>query len=226
MSQLNKILHFADSAFPVGSFAYSYGLESAINYGFIKNSTELKNHIYSFLQQVVSMEIPFINSSYSLKNPTYSSDLIQIVHTYSAMLLVPTVYKSSITLGKTWYRLLEMLYPDIGLDKLKHHFISLDLPFHYVIMSSLGLKIVGFSLNDVRILFLHSALRDQISSAIRLGMVGTMEGNLIQHEFYNFFDDLLLSFNDTHYTEATRSAFLLELNQMNHDHVYSKLFQN
>lgn len=226
MSQLNKLLHFADSTLPVGSFAYSYGLERTISTGLIINSSDLKNHVYSFLQQAVSMEIPFINSSYDLQNPFSKSDLVQIVQSYNAMMLVPSVYKSSVTLGKTWFRLLEAFYPNIGLDKIRNYFIKMNLPFHYVIILTLGLKTVDFSLPDVRILFLHSVLRDQISSAIRLGIIGTMEGNLIQHEFYNFFDELIQSFNDTHYTEANRSSFLLELNQMNHKHIYSKLFQN
>jgi urease accessory protein len=226
MTQLYRFLHLADSALPVGSFAYSYGLESTIDSGLIKNKSDLKNYIYSFLQQSVSMEIPYINSCYQLENPLEESVIDHIVASYSAMVLVPSIYKSSITSGKIWLRLLDTFYPDAKLEVVRNYFLARELPFHYVIILALCLKKVEFSLNEIRTLFLHSVLRDQISAAIRLGNIGSIEGNMLQHEFYDFFSDLLLAVSEMNFSNATRSTFLLELNQANHKHMYSKLFQN
>ena len=76
------------------------------------------------------------------------------------------------------------------------------------------------------LIYLHLALRDQISAAIRLGCLGPMEGHRLQHEFYALFDHLLAEAQATDYRTATRSATLLDAAQILHEQVYSRLFQN
>ena len=63
MPHLARLLHLADSALPTGSFAYSYGLESSVTFGLLRTEAELRAYLYSFLQQVVGFELPFITSA-------------------------------------------------------------------------------------------------------------------------------------------------------------------
>ena len=75
-------------------------------------------------------------------------------------------------------------------------------------------------------MYLHLALRDQLSAAIRLGFIGPMAGHLLQHDFYGIFESLLVSADIRPYTEATRCTLLLDVAQIFHDDIYSRLFQN
>lgn len=74
--------------------------------------------------------------------------------------------------------------------------------------------------------YLHLALRDQLSAAIRLGFIGPMAGHLLQHDFYGIIESLLDSANIRPYPEATRCTLLLDVAQILHDDIYSRLFQN
>ncbi len=69
-------------------------------------------------------------------------------------------------------------------------------------------------------------LRDQLSAAIRLGLLGPLEGHQLQHDFYAVFEHILAAQAGKGYGEAVRSAFMLDVAQVLHEDIYSKLFQN
>ena len=224
--QFARLLHLVDSAIPTGSFAYSYGLESSTTFGLIKNQFALRNYLYAYLQQVASMELPFIYSCFELPQPDLGAELADIAQEYDAMMLVPTMHKASLVQGKNWLKLLASFYPEAGLTDLSAWFAEQCLALHFTLMFALGLKRVGFSCAEAQAMFLHMALRDQLSAAIRLGVIGPMEGHKLQHDFYAVFDNLLASQANKAYFQATRSAFLLDTAQAFHEDIYSKLFQN
>ena len=221
MSQLARLLHLADSALPTGSFAYSYGLESSITFGLVRTETEFRAYLYSFLQQVMGFEIPFINSA-----ALGTGDLPTLLTEYDAQLLTPVLHRASLTQGKNWLKLLATFYPDAGLTELGRDLARQHLPAHFVPLFGLSLGKTGFALPDIQTTYLHLALRDQLSAAIRLGFIGPMAGHLLQHDFYSIFESLLNSADIRPYTAATRSTLLLDVAQMFHDDIYSRLFQN
>ncbi|MCR5887325.1 hypothetical protein LRS06_05930 [Hymenobacter sp. J193] len=225
-TRLARLLHLADSALPTGGFAYSYGLESSRTFGLVRDSAGLRHYLYSYLQQAVGLEIPFLNSCYALGWPLEPAQLADILLEYDAQLLVPALHKASLTQGKTWLQLLQSFYPTEGLRELSELLTTQELPGHFVPVLALSMQRLNYSLSEAHTFYLHLALRDQISAAIRLGCLGPMEGHRLQHEFYAIFDDLLADVAHLDYRSATRSASLLDTAQMLHEHVYSRLFQN
>ena len=222
MPQLARLLHLADSALPTGSFAYSYGLESSLTFGLIRTESEFRAYLYSFLQQVVGFELPFINSA-ALLSP---ADLPTLLTEYDAQLLTPALHRASLTQGKNWLKLLATFYPEAGLAELGRELTRRQLPGHFVPLYGLSLGKTGFTLADIQATYLHLALGDQLSAAIRLGFIGPMAGHLLQHEFYAIFENLLATAGNQPYTAASRCTLLLDVAQMFHDDIYSRLFQN
>ena len=220
MSQLARLLHLADSALPTGSFAYSYGLESSLTFGLLATEVEFRAYLYSFLQQVVSFELPFITSAAAGADPA------PLLLEYDAQLLVPALHRASLTQGKSWLKLLATFYPAANLEALGADLARQALPAHFVPLFGLTLARVGFATADLQTAYLHLALRDQLSAAIRLGLLGPMAGHRLQHDFYGIFEELLAGAASRPYTEATRCTALLDVAQMLHDAIYSRLFQN
>lgn len=222
MSQLARLLHLSDSALPTGSFAYSYGLESSLTFGLVRTETEFRSYLYSFLQQVVGFELPFITSAATVPH----SDLGALLLEYDAQLLTPALHRASLTQGKNWLKLLATFYPEAGLGELSSDLAQQELPAHFVPLFGLSLGKTEFLTDDIQLTYLHLALRDQLSAAIRLGFIGPMAGHLLQHNFYGIFESLLASADIRPYTEATRCTLLLDVAQILHDDIYSRLFQN
>ncbi len=222
MPHLARLLHLADSALPTGSFAYSYGLESSLTFGLIKTETEFRAYLYSFLQQAVGFELPFITSAAQVS----FTDLPTLLTEYDAQLLAPALHRASLTQGKNWLKLLATFYPAAGLAELGRELARQGLPAHFVPLFGLSLGRVEFEIGDIQSTYLHLALRDQLSAAIRLGFIGPMAGHLLQHDFYAIFESLLDSADIRPYSEATRCTLLLDVAQIFHDDIYSRLFQN
>jgi urease accessory protein len=222
MPHLARLLHLADSALPTGSFAYSYGLESSLTFGLVRTETEFRAYLYSFLQQAVGFELPFITSAAHL----VETDLASLFTEYDAQLLTPALYQASLTQGKNWLKLLATFYPEAGLAELGQELARQQLPAHFVPLFGLSLGKAGFAVADIQATYLHLALRDQLSAAIRLGFIGPMAGHLLQHDFYEIFENLLDAADIRPYTEATRCTLLLDVAQILHDDIYSRLFQN
>jgi urease accessory protein len=222
MSHLARLLHLADSALPTGSFAYSYGLESSLTFGLLRTETEFRAYLYSFLQQAVGFELPFITSAAQ----TTPSELAPLLLEYDAQLLTPALHRASLTQGKSWLKLLATFYPEVGLAELSNELAQQVIPAHFVPLFGLSLSRVGFALADIQLTYLHLALRDQLSAAIRLGLLGPMAGHRLQHDFYGVFENLLTTADIRPYTEATRCTLLLDVAQILHDDIYSRLFQN
>jgi urease accessory protein len=139
---------------------------------------------------------------------------------------VPALHRASITQGKNWLKLLATFYPQAGLAALGSELARRQLPAHFVPLFGLSLNKTGFTLADIQLTYLHLTLRDQLSAAIRLGFIGPMAGHLLQHDFYGIFESLLDFADIRPYTEATRCTLLLDVAQILHDDIYSRLFQN
>ena len=219
-----RLLHLVDSALPTGSFAYSYGLESSITFGLVNTPFALRNYLYSYLQQAGSAELPFIHSTFQLTEK--SSEFQTVAEEYDAQLLVPGLYKASAVQGRNWLKLLATFYPKAELETITQWFKTQEIPPHFTLVFTLALQRVGFVLKELQAMYLHLLLRDQLSAAIRLGLLGPLEGHQLQHDFYAVFEHILAAQAGKEFGESSRAAFLLEMAQVLHEDVYSKLFQN
>ena len=91
---------------------------------------------------------------------------------------------------------------------------------------ALSLKAAGFAQADVQQLFMFQTLRDQISAAVRLGVIGSMEATRRQLSLYPQCGRLLAETAGRPYAQATRCAPQIDIAQSVHDELYSRLFQS
>ena len=88
-------------------------------------------------------------------------------------------------------------------------------------MRSLGLKRVRAAR-----LFFFLHLRGLVAAAIRLGIVGPMEGQALQHRLSPAAREILAQCDTLPVAEAAQTAPLLEIWQGTQDRLYSRLFQS
>jgi urease accessory protein len=80
--------------------------------------------------------------------------------------------------------------------------------------------------DDARRLHLFCLLRDQVSAAIRLGLVGPAEGHELQASLFGHCERLQRRSAERRHRDAWRCAPLIDLAQASHSRLYSRLFQN
>lgn len=214
------LLHLADSALPVGGFAYSFGLECAIRQGLLTQPESVTDYLHTYAEQVISFDFPFVSSAYEMEGFDKAANLFSA---YEAMLLNPMVRKANGVMGKNWLKLFCRMYALEELEKrASKEKWSCDLP----VIFGICCKQIGISYQESLFLYFYSTLRDQISALIRLGAAGPSWAHNELKNILKNFDNQFYDYQPVPYHEAYKSAYLQEIAQLSHDRVYSKLFQN
>lgn len=214
---LYQILHFADSAFPIGGFAYSNGMEYAVKSQLINTVEELIQYLKSYIDQMYVFDLAFVKQASTI---TVFEELQILSEDYNMMLLNPALKKSGIVLGKNWLAILVNLYEVPHMDWYK----SIDTDFHIVFAATLGS--LGFSAEEICELFVFMNVRDQLSVVVRLGTLGPTKSHQIQKELLSYVTNNYNISSISKVENACKNAYLLELCQLSHQYLYTKLFQN
>ncbi len=225
MSNLGLLFQMVDASLPVGGFVYSMGMESAVKSKLVNNEEDLVRYLSTYVDQLISFEFPFIDAAYSLwKNPNAWKSLMTDYH---AMLMNPFLEKSSLVLGKNWLRLYTNLYTSKEMDYFSTHIKkNNNTKLHFTVIFGLITKAMNVTSQDAKEVYLYAALRDQISALTRLGVVGPVGGQKLLTGVLRTTAKKIKNYQSIPHTEAYKSAYLLEITQLNHNFIYSKLFQN
>jgi len=212
--------HLADSAFPTGGFAFSSGLEAAAKIGLFRSRNDFFQYLQCSIRQLASYDIPFVNSCFT------EADTEQILEYYHAGITTPTMMRASLIQGRSLIRSLEQILGEGALKETCQRLPRNPDRRHWLLVFGWGLSEVGMELSEATRCLLYITVRDAISSAVRLGSIGPMEGHQMQHDLLQEGERLLERSQGSGYETARRLAPSLEISQAWHGHIYSKLFQS
>lgn len=217
----------ADSAFPVGGFAYSNGLESAIKNGFILDQKGMHSYLHTYAEQLISFDFAFVAAAHQLDwvNPDIKK-VSTLIHSYEAMLLNPPLQKANCVLGRNWMRICRQFGQSRLLEELDNLLAREQFAYEFPIVFGSCLNLLKCQLDQTLYLFFYMALRDQISAMIRLGIAGPSKAHIELRAILDSFKGVITQYQPVAYQKAYKSAYLLEIAQLKHEQVYSKLFQN
>jgi urease accessory protein len=213
------LLQLADSTFPTGGYAFSSGLESAWQAGCMGRGAGFESWLDSTCVAFAGWELPFVSCIWGRK----LSESERVFRIYDAQAMPATARAASTRLGGTWARVLASFGPETGTWSADLR--DRALPTHQVPVIASALALFSVDLHQSRLFSLWMFLRDQISSAVRLGILGPMEAASIHHRRLAGLETL--AERAPHRIEdARRTAPLWDLAQGLHERLYSRLFQS
>ncbi|MEW6529880.1 MAG: urease accessory UreF family protein [Thermodesulfobacteriota bacterium] len=220
-----RILQLTDSGFPLGGFAFSNGLESMAKLGRIRDINEFGQYMRNVLSQVSTADIPFVNTTHGCHTSDYNL-LVPVFQRYDAATTVPAVRKASIAQGKSLLLVMRSVYAGHGFDEVSAWLETQHLNPHLAPVFGVVAGLLGLSRRDAASAYLYITLRDQISAAVRLGLLGPQDAQRALRETLDHINEVVERVIEMQYHEAYKVASILEIAQARHQSLYSRLFQN
>jgi urease accessory protein len=209
-------LQLADSAFPTGGFVHSGGLEAAVQLRLVDQAC-LESWLAEALEAAAHAALPLVGAAHQQPERILEWDALA-----EAWLWNPPANRASRAQGQAWLTTTHAAFPTAGLDDLKRQLRAAASPGHQAPILGAILARLGLSLEESRRLALFLHLRALISTAIRLGLMGPLEAQGMQHRLAPALEAAaaLAVPCDAMATVAPLS----ELAHLHHDRLYSRLF--
>lgn len=207
-SKLITVMQWLSPAFPIGGFAYSHGLEWAINKGYVSNREELQKWV-SDLLEYGSLK----NDAILIKLVLQGSDPKEINEL--AMALCPASERLSETQlqGGAFCKIMREVW-SLEID-------DLTLP----IALALAAKNENIDQNLVVPAYLHSFCSNLISVAMRLIPIGQTDGQKTLRELSPLISDSVRSVAKSDKDDLGSACFLSDVSAMQHEYLQPRVFK-
>ena len=207
-SKLITVMQWLSPAFPIGGFAYSHGLEWAINKGHVSNREELKKWIIDLLEYG-SLK----NDAILIKLVLKGSDPKEINEI--AMALCPANERLSETQlqGSAFCKIMREVW-SLEID-------DLTLP----IALALAAKNENIDQNLVVPAYLHSFCSNLISVAMRLIPIGQTDGQKTLRELSPLISDSVRAVAKSDKDDLGSACFLSDVSAMQHEYLQPRVFK-
>ena len=210
------LLQLVDGAFPSGGFAHSAGLEPSLH---LRGIGELEPFVDEALWQTGRSALPFVRRAAEAPLELASLDAL-----FDATSTSHVANRASRAQGRALAGAACRVFdrPDV-LGIGQHAKLG---PAHHAVVFGAVFGVVGMTVRDTQMAWLHAQLRGVLSAAVRLGVVGPLEAQQIQASRVPVLDGILASCGELDVTDAAMTAPLLELFGALHDRLDGRLFQS
>ena len=202
------VMQWMSPAFPIGAFAYSHGLEWAIDKDHVSNGEKLQKWITDLLEYG------------SLRTDAIFISLILRGHDVRKM------NELSMALCPAGERLLETklqgsAFAKVIEDVWQQDIGELSLP----IAVALAAKNQSIEQDLILPAYLHAFCSNLISAAIRLIPIGQTEGQRIMLELYPKISDLVKTASESEIDDLNSACFFSDVSAMEHEYLQPRIFK-
>jgi urease accessory protein len=218
------LLQWGDSAYPTGGFAYSSGLEAMARWPAFTTLDHLREYLVLVLEQAFMADLPYLVAMHAAAKRGEEKTLADLVWEWDAFQHQPTLRRASLAQGEAWMRLYRDSHPEASLKE--RDTTGTHQPLHFIAALASTAAAEGLLEAELRELYLHLVLRDQVAAAVRLGLLGANQAQSLQTQVAKQTCQRWRERQVSLPEDAVRCAPVLETVQALHPHMYVRLFQN
>jgi urease accessory protein len=223
---LLRLLHLCDSLFPIGSFAYSDGLESAAAAGLVTGKAGLAEWLEMCRDEGFGRtDGPAIAIVWSAIDRADWDAIVAIDEEVTALRASSTTRTANRSMGRRLLRAWQGLHPDVRLERMQElaraDGVGPTLPVAFAAVGHCG----GMTLRDTLAGYAYTRLAATISAAMRLVAIGQTEAHqmlsrTLAHVPSTIDEVLARNGRPESFTPA------LDIAQMTQQYVHARLFRS
>ncbi|KAL5765332.1 hypothetical protein ACOSP7_015949 [Xanthoceras sorbifolium] len=212
-----------DSILPTGGFAHSFGLEAAVQARIISGPEDVQTYVVHVLENTGSLLLPFVYSATISPKIESWHKLDKIL---DATLTNEVSRKASTAQGSALMRVAATVFTEFPCLKTMRD-TSLGsgaIAFHHAPIFGIICGLIGLNSPTSQRAYMFITVRDIISAATRLNLLGPLGAAMLQHQIAPVAETMLKKWMNRTVEEACQTAPLLDTVQGCHGYLFSRLF--
>ena len=214
-----RLWQLADSAFPTGAFAHSWGLEAAWQGGEVADLRALRRFVHDALEQAGRGMLPLLNAAHRDRGR-----LLELDEVADLFLTNPVANRASRAQGRAFSTTCARVWPSPAVAALDVQ-VRQGAGHAAPVMGAL-LAALDVDAGSARHLCLYGTARGVLAAAVRLGIAGSYDAQRMQHDMTAAMLAVAERCSALDERDLAQTAPLLDLLQASHDRLYSRLFQS
>lgn len=225
---LFSLFQIVDSFFPSGSFAYSWGLETYVNDGIVKDRKGLEEFLKAYLTgSIVSSDALIMKLSFEAAEREDIDTILYFDRLIHSMKLARETREGSIQIGKQLLRVMAELHRSTLFESLHYGIETKKAYGHHPVVFAVVGKALGIYIEQTILAYMYQVVSGVVSAGVRLIPLGHMDGQRVIEEIkplvLNLVGTVMLRSKD----DISSFAPGLEIRAMrHHEDLYTRLFKS
>ena len=217
----------ADSFFPSGSYTLSHGLESSIQQDKIQQPEDITNFLRILLHyKIAPCDLVALIHAHRASVEEETAKIRYIAELLYAQTLIETTRKTQIQSGRALLMVAQSTWQDPQLDILdRDRALNRFYCLHPVLFGVVG-RVASLNVTDTALAFLHGFVTSILGAAIRLGSLGHLQAQTILLQLAPDIEAALQTASIMELDEMWTCAPTVDIAQMHHSRLNSRLFAN
>ncbi|MEO1005191.1 MAG: urease accessory UreF family protein [Cyanobacteria bacterium J06638_38] len=225
IKQQLTLIQLADSFFPSGSYTLSHGLESLIQQNKIHNQESIISFLQILLhQKIAPCDLVALIHAFHASAAEDIEQIIQIAAQLHAQTLIETTRNTQRQSGRALLMVAQSTWQHPQLDILDRERALNQFHCLHPIMFGVVGNIAGLTVTDTALAFLHGFVTGVLGAAIRLGSLGHLKAQQILLELATDMETAYNNASSMKLDEIWSCTPTIDIAQMRHCKLSSKLF--
>lgn len=216
-ANLNRLLAWASPAFPVGTFAFSAGLEAAIATGRACNAASLRDWIEGNLEYGAAHNDAVLLAC-ACRAHEDAAKLKELAQMACALTPARQRHEEMLVTGRAFIEAARA-WPNAVFDRL-----PADCPYPVVFGAVAGANAI--SCNDTLVAFLTAYVQAQISVAVRIVPLGQSDGLAVLAALEPLVTDRAAALSNATLDDIGSCAYAADIAAMQHETLETRIFRS
>ena len=222
---LLHLIQIHDTAFPTGSFAHSFGMETYIQDRDIRTAEDLRDFCDMYLRHnLASTDAIIVQEAYRLAKENDIQGLIRLENICHAIKLSPETRKGSMMMGRQFLQTVHPLNDDELLTMWYKKFKSKEIKGHYPVVYGIYTAMLGVDAKISLETFLYSSITSLIQNGVRAIPLGQNSGVQTIFSLLPVIQETASRVKTLTMDDLDNNSIGLEIASMKHEFLHSRLF--
>ncbi|MBM3905566.1 MAG: urease accessory protein [Thaumarchaeota archaeon] len=219
------LMQLSDSFFPTGTYTMSHGLEMLHRKKIITTPEQTRQLIEALLSnQVGPADCVALNNSYDCAKEANISGLVEIDWKIHRMRLVQTQREASARAGGQLIKCVIAMGNDLTVKKFHEQILENKTPGTYPVCLALAGQFLGISKNNTCLALMYGFTVGVLGAAMRLGIIQHTQSQQILSEIRPIISEQASMHSNTGIDQMWQFIPYVEIFQMHHEKLESKMF--